>query len=208
MISKNRSGLWTWYFLLYMSVFSNARQQKLLKKWHLMQFRTDIHCYTVINSWKETINGWGHLWRNGWNIPSTISPRCPNPDLYKMGPGRTTPIGLKRTTDSWPHWSQQTVRPWRFFPKISPKKLSRLFKCPDCGRTISAKSNLSNHRQTNICIRKKCQCWKGQQQHVLWCFFSPKVFLIAAIVIIAKVFNVEDTISKPKIFKKKCHLIE
>jgi hypothetical protein len=42
----------------------------------------------------------------------------------------------------------------------------------------------------------------------LMMFFSPKVFLIAAIVIIAKVFNVEDTISKPKIFKKKWNLVE
>ena len=189
MISKNGSGLWTSYFLLYMSGFPMPDNKTTQRNDALCNLELKIHCYTVINSWKETINGWGHLWRHGWNIPSTISPRCRNPDLYKMGPGRTTPIGLKRTTDTWWHWSQQTVRPWRFFPKISPKKLSRLFKCPKCERTISAKPNLSKHRQTNICMRKKCQCWKVQQQHALWCFFSPEVFFIAAIVFIAKVFN-------------------
>jgi hypothetical protein len=30
------------------------------------------------------------------------------------------------------------------------KKISTPFKCPDCGRTISSKSNLFKHRQTNI----------------------------------------------------------
>ena len=28
-------------------------------------------------------------------------------------------------------------------------------KCPDCGRTITSKSNLSKHRQTNICKNKR-----------------------------------------------------
>ena len=47
-----------------------------------------------------------------------------------------------------------------YFSKYYRKKLSTPFTCPDCGRTISSKSNLSKHRQTNICMRKRCQCWK------------------------------------------------
>lgn len=51
---------------------------------------------------------------------------------------------------------------------------------------------------------------KGATAARLMMFFSPKVFLIAAIVFIAKVFNVEvpshtttpHTISKPNIFKE------
>ena len=30
---------------------------------------------------------------------------------------------------------------------------------PNCGHTISSKSILSKHRQTNICMRNRCQCW-------------------------------------------------
>ena len=47
-----------------------------------------------------------------------------------------------------------------YFSKYYQKKLSTPFKCPDCGRTISSKSNLSKHRQTNVCMRNRCQCWK------------------------------------------------
>ena len=45
-----------------------------------------------------------------------------------------------------------------YFSKCYQKKLSTPFKCPDCGHTISSKSNLSKHRQTNICMKKRCQC--------------------------------------------------
>ena len=38
-----------------------------------------------------------------------------------------------------------------YFTKYYHNKLSTPFKCPDCGRTISSKSNLSKHRQTHIC---------------------------------------------------------
>ena len=39
-----------------------------------------------------------------------------------------------------------------YFNKYYQKKLSTPFQCPDCGRTISSKSNLSKHRQTKICM--------------------------------------------------------
>lgn len=43
-----------------------------------------------------------------------------------------------------------------YFSKYYQKKLSTPFTCPDCGRTITSKSNLSKHRQTNICINSRC----------------------------------------------------
>ena len=42
-----------------------------------------------------------------------------------------------------------------YFNKYYQRKLSTSFKCPDCGRTISSKSNLSKHRQTKICIQNR-----------------------------------------------------
>ena len=35
-----------------------------------------------------------------------------------------------------------------YFFKILPEKISTPFTCPDCGRIITSKSNLSKHRQT------------------------------------------------------------
>ena len=42
-----------------------------------------------------------------------------------------------------------------YFNKYYHNKLATPFKCPDCGRTISSKSNLSKHRQTKICIQNR-----------------------------------------------------
>ena len=42
-----------------------------------------------------------------------------------------------------------------YFNKYYQRKLSIPFKCPHCGRTISSKSNLSKHRQTNICMNNR-----------------------------------------------------
>ena len=44
----------------------------------------------------------------------------------------------------------------KYFSKYYQKNLSRPFKCPDCGRTISSKSNLSKHQKTNVCINNRC----------------------------------------------------
>ena len=46
-----------------------------------------------------------------------------------------------------------------YFSKSYQKKLSKTFQCLDCGRMISSKSNLSKHRQTNVCMKNRCQCW-------------------------------------------------
>ena len=42
-----------------------------------------------------------------------------------------------------------------YFHKYYQRKLSIPFKCPDCGRTISSKSNLSKHRQSKICMSNR-----------------------------------------------------
>ena len=39
----------------------------------------------------------------------------------------------------------------KYFSKYYQQKLTTPFKCPDCGRTITSKSNLSKHSQTNRC---------------------------------------------------------
>ena len=43
-----------------------------------------------------------------------------------------------------------------YFSKYYQKKLSTPFTCPECGRTITSKSNLSKHRQTKKCMNSKC----------------------------------------------------
>ena len=48
---------------------------------------------------------------------------------------------------------------------------------PNCGHTISSKSILSKHRQTNICMRNRCQCWNPfflNNNH----FFIENVFML------------------------------
>ena len=42
-----------------------------------------------------------------------------------------------------------------YFTKYYKKKLTTPFNCPDCGRTISSKTNLSKHRQTQVCINNR-----------------------------------------------------
>ena len=44
----------------------------------------------------------------------------------------------------------------KYFSRYYQEKLSTPFTCPDCGRTITSKSNLSKHRQTKKCMNSKC----------------------------------------------------
>ena len=44
-----------------------------------------------------------------------------------------------------------------YFKKYYRKFLKTPFRCPDCGRTMSSKTNLSKHRHTKICERHRCQ---------------------------------------------------
>ena len=55
--------------------------------------------------------------------------------------------------------SEQPVR-WRddqktYHHNYYSKNLKQSYTCEDCGRTISSKSNLSKHKKSNVCNRKK-----------------------------------------------------
>ena len=43
-----------------------------------------------------------------------------------------------------------------YFRKYYQQNLKTPFTCPDCGQTISSKSNLSKHRHTKKCMNSKC----------------------------------------------------
>lgn len=40
-----------------------------------------------------------------------------------------------------------------YFKEYYHNNLKEPFQCPDCGRIISSKSNLSKHRNSNVCKR-------------------------------------------------------
>ena len=44
-----------------------------------------------------------------------------------------------------------------YFRNYYKKNLSTPFQCPDCGRKISSKSNLSKHRQTAVCMNARLE---------------------------------------------------
>ena len=44
-----------------------------------------------------------------------------------------------------------------YFRNYYKNKLSTPFQCPDCGRTITSKSNLSKHRRTIVCMNARLQ---------------------------------------------------
>ena len=44
-----------------------------------------------------------------------------------------------------------------YFQNCYRNNLPKPFKCPDCGRTISSKTNLSKHRQTKVCEKNRNQ---------------------------------------------------
>ena len=65
----------------------------------------------------------------------------------------TTPTNNRRTR--WNEDGTYNKKPLdpNYFNKYYEKHLKTPFSCPDCGRTISSKSNLAKHRQTNVCKR-------------------------------------------------------
>ena len=74
-------------------------------------------------------------------------------DLKWLTPTATTNNNQTRwNTDGT---QPETLDP-NYFNKYHQKDLKSPFTCPDCGRTISNKSNLSKHRQANV--------WKRHQQ--------------------------------------------
>lgn len=42
-----------------------------------------------------------------------------------------------------------------YFNNYYREKLAKPIKCPDCGKVLSSKSNLSKHRKRNICERNR-----------------------------------------------------
>jgi len=61
------------------------------------------------------------------------------------------------TTTRWQPDGTYNKKPLdpEYFTKYYHKKLTTPFKCPDCGRTINSKSNLSKHRQSKVCIQNR-----------------------------------------------------
>ena len=70
----------------------------------------------------------------------------------------TTPNNTPRNTQSrWRPDGTYDKKPLDedYFKNYYQKELKIPFKCPDCGRTISSKSNLSKHRQTKVCMNNR-----------------------------------------------------
>ena len=51
-----------------------------------------------------------------------------------------------------------------YFNTYYQETLKIPFKCSECGRTISSKSNLSKHRQTNVCMSNPRHWWSVEVQ--------------------------------------------
>ena len=68
--------------------------------------------------------------------------------LHQPTTPNNTPTTNSRTYDKKP------LDP-DYFKNYFQKNLKQPFKCPDCGRTMSSKSNLSKHRQTKVCMSNR-----------------------------------------------------
>jgi hypothetical protein len=68
-------------------------------------------------------------------------------------PNTPTPTSTRWKADGT--YNKKPLDP-NYFTKYYQQKLTTPFTCPDCGRTITSKSNLSKHRQTNRCINSRC----------------------------------------------------
>ena len=74
--------------------------------------------------------------------------------LYQSSNPQNPPI---TTSTRWKPDGTYDKKPLdpNYFSKYYQKKLSTPFTCPDCGRTITSKSNLSKHRQTIRCMNSR-----------------------------------------------------
>ena len=68
-----------------------------------------------------------------------------------------TPEQPTQTNSRWQPDGTYDKKPLdpNYFSKYYQRKLKTPFTCPDCGRTISSKSNLSKHRETEVCKRHR-----------------------------------------------------
>ena len=112
-------------------------------------------CYMYINGMKQEMDEdlfdqmaeTLHQSDNIHNPPTATSTRWKPPEaILSTSRSRYKPDG---TYDKKP-------LDLNYFSRYYQKKLSTPFTCPDCGRTITSKSNLSKHRQTNRCINSRC----------------------------------------------------
>lgn len=97
-------------------------------------------CYIVIDGQKQEIDE---------NIFDQMAEALRNPPaIYDSSTSTSTRWKPDGTYDKKP------LDP-EYFSTYYQRKLSIPFKCPDCGRTINSKSNLSKHRQAKICIQNR-----------------------------------------------------
>ena len=129
--------------------------KKYLKTNRIMQLRFDMPCYLVIDGKKQEMDE---------DIFDQMV-QALNPETVQEPP---IPTSTRWQPDGT--YDKKPNDP-NYFSKYYQKKLSTPFTCPDCGLTISSKSNLSKHRQTNIsksnlskhrqtniCMKTRCQC--------------------------------------------------
>ena len=87
-----------------------------------------------------------HQSSNPHNPPTATSTRWKQPEaILTTSRSRYKPDGT---------YDKKPLDP-NYFSKYYQKILSNPFTCPDCGRTITSKSNLSKHRQTNVCMSNR-----------------------------------------------------
>ena len=51
-----------------------------------------------------------------------------------------------------PDWKTE---PKKYYQKYYKENLKQPYTCEDCGRIISSKSNLSKHKKSNVCKRRR-----------------------------------------------------
>ena len=121
-------------------------------------------CYMYINGMKQEMDEdlfdqmaeTLHQSNNIHNLPTTTSTRWKQPEaILTTSRSRYKPDGT---------YDKKPLDP-NYFSKYYQNKLSTPFTCPDCGRTITSKSNLSKHRQTNRCINSRCHWWTVELKH-------------------------------------------
>ena len=115
-------------------------------------------CYMYINGMKQEMDedlfdqmaAALHQSSNPHNPPTATSTRWKQPEaILTTSRSRYKPDGT---------YDKKPLDP-NYFSKYYQKRLSTPFTCPDCGRTITSKSNLSKHRQTNVCMSNRRHWW-------------------------------------------------
>ena len=98
-------------------------------------------------------------------------------------------------------YDKKTLDP-DYFKHYYQTNLKTPIKRPDCGKTITSKSNHSKHRQTNICKNNRDRLWKCQT-------FSIRMIFIENVCGLNSNPKPRNSDSRPKSknYLKKKHLI-